>query len=63
MSIKGLKPIPKTKHPNETMTTQQLIEQIKIKKSFLAVGLDVDLNKIPKHFFRTRRSDLIQSDN
>nr|WP_315207006.1 orotidine-5'-phosphate decarboxylase [uncultured Flavobacterium sp.] len=31
------------------MTTQQLIEQIKIKKSFLAVGLDVDLNKIPQH--------------
>ncbi|UFH35395.1 orotidine-5'-phosphate decarboxylase [Flavobacterium acetivorans] len=31
------------------MTTQQLIEQIKIKKSFLCVGLDVDLNKIPKH--------------
>jgi orotidine-5'-phosphate decarboxylase len=32
-----------------TMTTQQLIDQIKIKKSFLAVGLDVDLNKIPPH--------------
>jgi orotidine-5'-phosphate decarboxylase len=32
-----------------TMTTQQLIEQIKIKKSFLAVGLDVDLDKIPPH--------------
>ncbi|SDW91130.1 orotidine-5'-phosphate decarboxylase [Flavobacterium degerlachei] len=31
------------------MTTQQLIEQIKIKKSFLAVGLDVDLDKIPSH--------------
>lgn len=31
------------------MTTQQLIEQIRIKKSFLCVGLDVDLNKIPKH--------------
>jgi orotidine-5'-phosphate decarboxylase len=31
------------------LTTQQLIEQIKIKKSFLCVGLDVDLNKIPKH--------------
>ena len=31
------------------MTTQQLIDQIRIKKSFLAVGLDVDLNKIPKH--------------
>ncbi|NDP28054.1 MAG: orotidine-5'-phosphate decarboxylase [Flavobacterium sp.] len=33
------------------MTTQQLINQIKIKKSFLCVGLDVDLNKIPKHLF------------
>ena len=31
------------------MTTQQLIDQIKIKKSFLCVGLDVDLNKVPKH--------------
>jgi orotidine-5'-phosphate decarboxylase len=31
------------------MTTQQLYDQIKIKKSFLCVGLDVDLNKIPKH--------------
>ena len=32
-----------------TMTTQQLIDQIQQKKSFLCVGLDVDLNKIPKH--------------
>lgn len=32
------------------MTTLQLIEQIKIKKSFLCVGLDVDLDKIPTHF-------------
>lgn len=31
------------------MTTQQLIEQIKKKQSFLCIGLDVDLNKIPKH--------------
>jgi len=31
------------------MTTQQLIDQINIKKSFLCVGLDVDLNKIPSH--------------
>ena len=31
------------------MTTQQLINQIQEKKSFLCVGLDVDLNKIPKH--------------
>ncbi|MDD5150831.1 MAG: orotidine-5'-phosphate decarboxylase [Flavobacterium sp.] len=31
------------------MTTKELINQIKIKKSFLCVGLDVDLNKIPSH--------------
>jgi len=31
------------------LTTQQLINQIKIKKSFLCVGLDVDLDKIPLH--------------
>ncbi|PWA07458.1 orotidine-5'-phosphate decarboxylase [Flavobacterium psychrotolerans] len=31
------------------MTTTELIDQIKIKKSFLCVGLDVDLNKIPPH--------------
>ncbi|MHA7943263.1 orotidine-5'-phosphate decarboxylase [Formosa sp. 3Alg 14/1] len=35
------------------MTTEQLIEQIKIKKSFLAIGLDVDLNKIPPHLLDT----------
>lgn len=35
------------------MTTQQLIEQIKIKKSFLCIGLDVDLNKIPQHLLAT----------
>lgn len=34
------------------MTTPQLIEQIKIKKSFLCIGLDVDLNKIPKHLLK-----------
>ena len=32
------------------MTTQELITQIKIKKSFLCIGLDVDLTKIPKRF-------------
>jgi len=31
------------------MTTAALIEQIRLKKSFLCIGLDVDLNKIPKH--------------
>tara|TARA_R110002051_G_scaffold68689_2_gene123851 strand:+ start:2084 stop:2905 length:822 start_codon:yes stop_codon:yes gene_type:complete len=31
------------------MTTEQLINQIHKKKSFLCVGLDVDLDKIPTH--------------
>ncbi|WP_438966631.1 orotidine-5'-phosphate decarboxylase [Flavobacterium sp.] len=31
------------------MTTKQLIDQIQTKKSFLCIGLDVDLNKIPNH--------------
>jgi len=31
------------------LTTQQLIAQIKHKKSFLCIGLDVDLTKIPQH--------------
>jgi len=35
------------------LTTQELIAQIHSKKSFLAVGLDVDLNKIPKHLLET----------
>ena len=34
------------------MTTQQLIEQIRLKKSFLCIGLDVDLTKIPKHLLK-----------
>src|SRR5690554_6273261 len=29
------------------MTTKQLISEIKRKKSFLCIGLDVDINKIP----------------
>jgi orotidine-5'-phosphate decarboxylase len=31
------------------MTTKQLTTQIQTKKSFLCIGLDVDLNKIPSH--------------
>ena len=31
------------------MTTQQLVHQIHQKKSFLCIGLDVDLTKIPQH--------------
>lgn len=37
----------------QQMTTQQLTEQIQLKKSFLSVGLDVDLNKIPQHLLET----------
>ena len=36
-----------------SMTTEQLIEQIRIKKSFLCIGLDVDLTKIPQHLLAT----------
>lgn len=31
------------------MTTQQLVDQIRHKRSFLCIGLDVDLDKIPQH--------------
>lgn len=33
----------------QKMTTQQLVQQIRQKKSFLCIGLDVDLTKIPQH--------------
>jgi orotidine-5'-phosphate decarboxylase len=35
------------------MTTQELVAQIKKKKSFLCIGLDVDLEKIPSHLLTT----------
>jgi orotidine-5'-phosphate decarboxylase len=31
------------------MTRKQLVEQIQIKRSYLTVGLDTDISKIPKH--------------
>ena len=31
------------------MNIKELVEQIKLKKSFLCVGLDTDINKIPEH--------------
>ena len=34
------------------MTTSQLVQQIKTKKSFLCIGLDVDINKIPEHLLK-----------
>ena len=35
------------------MTQQELIYQIKKKKSFLCIGLDVDLDKIPSHLLKS----------
>ena len=35
------------------MTTQHLVQQIKTKQSFLCIGLDVDLIKIPQHLLET----------
>ena len=35
------------------MTSQQLESQIRQKKSFLCIGLDVDLDKIPKHLLQS----------
>lgn len=34
------------------MTRQQLIDQIFLKKTYLCVGLDTDLTKIPKHLLK-----------
>ena len=36
-------------HTTTKMTTQQLVQNIRKKKSFLCIGLDVDLAKIPQH--------------
>jgi len=35
------------------MNRKQLIDQIKLKQSFLCVGLDTDLTKIPQHLLNT----------
>lgn len=35
------------------MTRRELVDQIRQKQSFLCVGLDVDLHRIPKHLFQT----------
>ena len=36
----------------QLMTTQQLVSEIKRKNSFLCIGLDVDLDKIPPHLLK-----------
>ena len=40
------------------MDKQQLFENIKRKKSFLCVGLDTDIKKIPEHLLKEERSSL-----
>lgn len=37
------------------MNIEQLVEQIKKKQSFLCVGLDTDINKIPQHLMNQER--------
>ncbi len=36
------------------MTTEELLDQIKKKKSFLCIGLDTDLEKIPRHLLQEK---------
>lgn len=36
------------------MTTNELVKEIRKKKSFLCIGLDVDLKKIPKHLLEKK---------
>jgi orotidine-5'-phosphate decarboxylase len=35
------------------MTTSKLVSEIKSKRSFLCIGLDVDIDKIPKHLLES----------
>ncbi|HBH48008.1 MAG TPA: orotidine-5'-phosphate decarboxylase [Bacteroidales bacterium] len=37
------------------MTYNELVKQIKVKKSFLCVGLDSDITKLPKHLIELKR--------
>ena len=37
------------------MKISSLIEQIKLKKSYLCVGIDPDLEKIPRHIVNQKR--------
>lgn len=37
---------------NPAMTTPDLVAQIRSKKSFLCIGLDVDLDKVPRHLLQ-----------
>ena len=39
------------------MDKQQLFENIKKKKSFLCVGLDTDIKKIPEHLLKEEDPD------
>lgn len=45
------------------MNKQQLFENIKRKKSFLCVGLDTDIKKIPEHLLKKRFDLRIQQSD
>ena len=45
------------------MTTEELVIQIHKKKSFLCIGLDVDLAKIPKHLLAEEDPICLQQGN
>ncbi len=52
--LKGLKVKPKNYNFNpRVMNSEQLFKNIQKKKSFLCVGLDTDINKIPPHIKNT----------
>jgi orotidine-5'-phosphate decarboxylase len=42
------------------MTRQQLIEQIRLKKNFLCVGLDPDVDKLPKDLLESEESPIYE---
>ena len=42
------------------MTRQELIHQIKLKNTFLCVGLDPDLEKIPKHIIENEKDPIFE---
>ena len=43
------------------MDKQQLFENIKKKKSFLCVGLDTDIKKIPEHLLKKKTLSLLST--
>ena len=44
------------------MNREQIISQIKLKRSFLCIGLDTDINKIPKHLLSAEDPVLLNNE-